>query len=69
MPAIASAAISIVRNVVAHRAAEASHVAEVLLVVERVDDRPGAEEQARLEEGVRDEVEDAGGDRARRRRR
>ena len=41
-------------------AAQAAHVADVLLVVHRVDDGAGAEEQERLEEGVREEVEDAG---------
>ena len=33
--------------------------ADVLLVGERVDDDAGAHEQQRLEEGVRDQVEDA----------
>ena len=39
---------------------EAAHHAHVLLMVHGVDDRAGAEEQERLEEGVREEMEDAG---------
>ena len=38
----------------------AAHLADVLLVGERVDDDAGAHEQQRLEERVRGEVEDAG---------
>ena len=41
--------------------AQAAHVAHVLLAAERVDDGAGGEEEQRLEEGVRDQVEDAGG--------
>ena len=38
---------------------QAAHVAHVLLVMHRMDDRARAEEQQRLEEGVREQVEDA----------
>ena len=41
--------------------AEAAHLAHVLLAGERVDDGAGGEEEQRLEEGVGEEVEDAGG--------
>ena len=41
--------------------AQAAHVAHVLLAAERVDDGAGGEEEQRLEEGVGDQVEDAGG--------
>ena len=41
--------------------AQAAHLAHVLLAGERVDDGAGGEEEQRLEEGVGDEVEDAGG--------
>jgi hypothetical protein len=40
---------------------ERAHLVHVLLAVERVDDRAGAEEQQALEERVRHQVEDAGG--------
>ena len=43
---------------------QAAHVAQVLLAVQRVDDRARSEEQQRLEERVRVEVEDAAGERA-----
>ena len=38
-------------------AAEPAHAADVLLARERVDDDPGREEEQRLEEGVRHQVE------------
>ncbi len=38
-----------------------THVADVLLAVERVNDGAGAQEQQRLEERVRVEMKDAGG--------
>ena len=41
-----------------------AHVPQVLLAGERVNDRAGSEEQQRLEERVRVEMEDAGGVRA-----
>ena len=40
---------------------EPAHLPEVLLPAEAVDDAARAEEEQRLEEGVGDEVEDAGG--------
>ena len=43
---------------------EAAHAANVLLLVAAVNHRARAEEQERLEEGVRDEVEHADGDAA-----
>ncbi len=36
--------------------AQSAHVAHVLLAVDGVDDRARAQEQERLEEGVREEV-------------
>ena len=41
----------------AHRGAKPAHLADVLLAGEVVDHEPGREEEERLEEGVRDEVE------------
>ena len=43
---------------------EATHLADVLLAVQRVDDRARTEEQAGLEERVGHQVEDAGAERA-----
>jgi hypothetical protein len=40
--------------------AQAAHAADVLLVGERVDDDAGGQEEERLEEGVRHEMEEAG---------
>ncbi len=40
-----------------HRFADAAHVAHVLLVMQAVDDRARAEEEQRLEESVREQVE------------
>ena len=42
---------------VRHLLAEAAHLPDVLLAVEAVDDDARGEEQQRLEEGVREEVE------------
>ena len=47
-----------------HARGEAAHLAEVLLAAHAVDDAACAEEEQRLEEGVRDEVENACGVRA-----
>ena len=41
-------------------AGQPAHLPDVLLVMQRVDDRAGAEEEQRLEEGVREEVEHRG---------
>ncbi len=66
---MASVAIHMRIHVTGMLASQAAHVAHVLRVLVRVrlvigrvhgvDHRPGAEEQERLEEGVRHEVEDA----------
>ena len=40
-----------------HQLSEAAHLADVLLARERVDDDAGREEEQRLEEGVRHQVE------------
>src|SRR5215475_2603506 len=47
-----------------HTRGDAAHLAQVLLAVEAMDDAARAQEEERLEEGVGDEVEDAGGVRA-----
>src|ERR1700720_4323410 len=41
-------------------APEAAHAAHVLLAAHRMDDRPAAQEQQPLEEGMREEVKDCG---------
>jgi hypothetical protein len=41
--------------------AQPAHIAHVLLVMHRVDDRTGTEEQQRLKERVREQVENRGG--------
>src|SRR5215470_4527426 len=47
-----------------HTGGEAAHLAQVLLAVEAMDDAARTQEEERLEEGMGDEVEDAGGVRA-----
>ena len=44
-----------------HHLAEAGHLVEVLVAAHRGDDRAGGHEEQRLEEGVRHQVEHAGG--------
>ena len=56
-------------RVYGQRLAEPAHPADVLLAGERVDDDPGGEEEQRLEEGVRHQVEHRRPGRRRRRRR
>ena len=53
-----------VQKVIGIYLAQSAHVAHVLFTAERVDHGAGAEEEQRLEEGVRHQVEDAGGKRA-----
>ena len=68
-PVSASVPISIMAQVKGSTLRNAAHVAHVLLVMQRMDHGARAQEQQRLEEGVGEEVEDAGADRRRRRRR
>ena len=59
VPAMASTPTSIVRAVIGIFAIEPAHLPHVLLVMAAVDDAAGAEEQQRLEEGVREQVQQA----------
>ena len=61
MPAIASVAARKVQNVIGIRSRRPPILPHVLLAAHGVDDGAGAEEQAGLEEGVRHQVEHAGG--------
>ena len=56
-PVIASVPITITEKVIGISFRSAAVVAHVLLVVHRVDDAARAEEQQRLEEGVREQME------------
>ena len=64
MPAIASVPIIIVANVTGRYFFSAAHAPHVLFAGHRVDDRSAPEEEERLEEGVRHQVERAGRKRA-----
>ena len=58
-PVSASVPISIIDIGERNAVLQSAHVADVLLVMHRVDDRARAEEQQRLEEGVREQMEHA----------
>ena len=62
-PAIAYVANWNVRNVMGIFVLQPAHLADVLLAAHRVNHRAGSEEEAGFEERVRDEMEDAGGER------
>ena len=49
----------IIQKVNGNLSREPAHLPHVLLVMHRGDDRAGAEEQQRLEEGMREEMENA----------
>ena len=57
---IASAPSAIAQNANGMRLPQAAHLPNVLLVVQRVDDDAGPEKELRLEERVREEVQDPG---------
>ena len=47
-----------------HEPSQSAHFPDVLLLVAAVNDRPGAEEQERLEKSVREQMHDSGRDAA-----